>query len=156
MADWHLAQINIGRLVAPLDDPRIAEFISLLAPVNALAERSPGYIWRLQTDSGNATEVPYNDDPFVIVNMSVWESIEALREFVYASHHIDVFRKRQQLFERMSQPNYCLWWVPAGHIPTVSEGRERLEHYQKHGATPFSFWFSKLYPAPEAELASVS
>jgi len=145
----HLAQINIGRLVAPIDDPRIADFVARLDEINAVADRAPGFVWRLQSESGNATDVPYSEDPSIIVNMSVWESIEALRDYVYASKHIEVFRRRAEWFENMSKPFYCLWWVPAGHIPTVAEGRERLEHYQQHGATPESFWFSQQYPAPE-------
>jgi hypothetical protein len=151
---YHLAQINIGRLIAPVDDPRIAEFVAQLDPVNALADLAPGFVWRLQSSSGNATDIAYNDDPFVIVNMSVWESVESLRDFVYQSNHVDVLRDRAKWFEKMEQPHYCLWWIPSGHIPTVAEGRERLERYQQQGATPFSFWFSKLYPAEENALAS--
>ena len=150
----HLAQINIGRLIAPVDDPKIAEFVAQLDPVNALADTAPGFVWRLQSSSGNATDIVYNDDPFVIVNMSVWESVEALRDFVYKSNHLDVLRDRANWFEKMEKPHYCLWWIPSTHIPTVADGRERLEHYQQYGATPFSFWFSKLYPAEEKALAN--
>jgi len=151
--NFHLAQINIGRLVAPLDDPKIAGFAAQLDPINALADAAPGFVWRLQSASGNATELAYNDDPFVIVNMSVWTSVEALRNYVYTSRHIEAFRDRAKWFEKMDKPHYCLWWIPAGHIPGVSEGRERLEHYQQHGPTPYSFWFSKLFPAPVQEVA---
>jgi hypothetical protein len=146
--NFHLAQINIGRLIAPIDDPRIAGFVAALDPINALADATPGFVWRLQSASGNATDIAYNDDPFVIVNMSVWESVEALRNFVYASRHLNVLQDRTKWFEKMDRPHYCLWWIPAGHIPRVAEGRERLEHYQEHGPTPYSFWFSRLYPAP--------
>jgi hypothetical protein len=149
--NYHLAQINIGRLIAPIDDPKIAGFVAELDPVNALADAAPGFVWRLQSASGNATDVVYNDDPFVLVNMSVWESVEALRDFVYISRHIDVFRHRAKWFEQMAKPHYCLWWISAGHIPNVTEGRERLEHYQEHGPTPYSFWFSKLFPVPAEE-----
>lgn len=151
--NFHLAQINIGRLIAPIDDPCIAGFVSQLDPVNALADAAPGFVWRLQSTSGNATDIPYSDDPSVIVNMSVWESVEALRDFVYGSKskHLDVLRERAKWFEKVNKPYYCLWWVPAGHIPSVAEGRERLEHYQKYGPTPYSFWFSKLFPAPAEE-----
>ena len=90
----------------------------------------------------------YNDDPFVIVNMSVWESLESLRDYVYTSKHVELLRDRAKWFEKMEKPHYCLWWAPAGHVPTMAEGRERLEHYQRHGATEFSFWFSQRYPAP--------
>src|SRR5437660_6632791 len=142
MANYQLAQINISRLLAPLDDPQIAGFVAQLAPVNALADASPGFVWRLQSGSGNATDLAYNDDPFVIVNMSVWESLEALRAFTYQSHHLQVFRDRNRWFEKLQLPMYCLWWVVEGHVPTIAEGRERLEHYQKHGSTPFAFWCS--------------
>jgi hypothetical protein len=145
---YHLAQINISRLVAPLDDPRIAGFVAELDPVNARADRAPGFVWRLKSDSGNATDIAYCDDPFIIVNMSMWESVEALRAFTYQSHHLEVFRQRMQWFEKSDRPNYCLWWVPAGHIPTLGEGRERLEHYRRHGPTPHAFWFQHLFPAP--------
>ncbi|HEV3198858.1 MAG TPA: DUF3291 domain-containing protein [Bryobacteraceae bacterium] len=144
----HLAQINIARLIAPIDDPKIAGFVSQLDTINAAADRAPGFVWRLQSDSGNATDIAYSDDPFVIVNMSVWESVEPLRNYAYASDHMKVFRDRAQWFEKMEKPNYCLWWVPIGHRPTVVEGRDRLTHYQEHGATPYSFWFSQRFPMP--------
>jgi hypothetical protein len=146
---FQIAQINIGRMLAPIDDPVMKEFVDNLANVNAVAEASPGFVWRLQSDAGNATDIAYSDDPFVIVNMSVWTSIEALKEFTYKSHHLEIFRKRAQWFERMAAPSYTLWWIPEGHIPTVAEAKERLEHYQKHGSTEFSFWFSQPFPAPE-------
>jgi heme-degrading monooxygenase HmoA len=148
---FRLAQINVARLVAPIDDPRIEEFVAQLDEVNALAERSPGFVWRLKSDGGNATDIVYNSDPFVIVNMSVWDSIESLKRFTYGSRHLAVFRDRQKWFEQMALPHYCLWWVPSGHEPSVTEGRERLEHYQKHGATAYAFWFSQSFPAPEFE-----
>jgi hypothetical protein len=146
-----LAQINIGRLMAPVDDPRIAEFVAQLDEVNALAEQSAGFVWRLKSDSGNATDIAYSEDPIVIVNMSVWESIESLKAFTYGPRHLNVFRDRQKWFERMLLPHYCLWWVPDGHVPSVKEGRERLEHYQKYGATPQAFWFSQCFLAPQRE-----
>jgi len=150
----HLAQINIARLVAPIDDPKIAPFVAQLDQVNSLAERSPGFVWRLKSEAGNATDIAYSDDPFVIVNMSVWESVESLRQFTYSGHHLSVFRSRSDWFEKMPLPHYCLWWIPNGHIPTVAEARERLEHYQEHGATPQAFWFSQLFPAPQFETVS--
>jgi hypothetical protein len=149
--DFHLAQINIARLIAPIDDPRIADFVAQLDPVNALADAAPGFVWRLQSSSGNANDIAYADDPFIIDNMSVWKSVEALRDYAYTSNHLQVFRDRMRWFEKMEKPHYCLWWIPAGHVPTVAEGRERLEHYQKHGATPYSFWFSQRYPEPAPE-----
>jgi hypothetical protein len=148
----HLAQINIGRLI---DDPRIAGFVAQLDPVNKIADESPGFVWRLQSQSGNATDIGYNDDPSIIVNMSVWESLEALKGYVYGSRHLGVFRDRQKWFQKMDLPHYCLWWVPVGHVPTVAEGRERLEHYQTRGATPPACWFSEWYPAPVDEAVAV-
>ena len=152
---WQLAQINIARLLAPVDDPKIADFVAQLDEINALAENAPGFVWRLKSDAGNATDIPYSDDPFVIPNMSVWTSVEALRDFTYTTRHIEVFRDRAKWFEKMTLPHYCLWWIPEGHIPTVAEARERLEHYQRHGATPYSFWFSQRFPAPEEVPAAV-
>jgi hypothetical protein len=149
--NYHLAQINIGRLVAPVDDPKIAEFVAQLEPINALADKAPGFVWRQQSNSGNATDIAYSDDPFVIVNMSVWESLQTLRDYVYRSDHIRVFRDRAKWFEKATKPNYCLWWVPVGHVPTVAEGRERIEHYQEHGSTPYAFWFSQYFPQPTDE-----
>jgi hypothetical protein len=148
---YQLAQINISRLIAPIDDPKIAEFVAQLEPVNALADQAPGFIWRLQSAAGNATDITYNDNPFVIVNMSVWDSVETLRDFAYKSRRIQVFRDRAKWFEKMDKPSYCLWWVPAGHVPTLAEGRQRLEHYQTYGATPHSFWFSQQFPQPTDE-----
>jgi heme-degrading monooxygenase HmoA len=106
---FHLAQINIGRLVAPIDDPQIAEFVAQLDTINQLAESSPGFIWRMQSEQGNATDIPYNDDPFMISNLSVWESIEDLQAFTYRSQHIRVFRDRRKWFQKMDLPHYCLW-----------------------------------------------
>jgi hypothetical protein len=150
-----LAQINVGRIVAPVDDPRIADFIAQLDEVNRLAERSPGFVWRLQSDSGNATDIVYSEDPFMLVNMSVWKSVDSLKDFTYGLRHMAALRDRAKWFEKMALPHYCLWWVPDGHRPSVTEARERLEHYQKHGATPTSFWFSQCFPAPEFESAAV-
>jgi hypothetical protein len=148
MHDFVLAQINIARLLAPIDDPLLSSFVAELESINALAESSPGFIWRLKSEVGNATDVPYNDDPFVIVNMSVWTTPEALRDYTDKSRHAEIVKQRRSWFEKADKPHYCLWWIPSNHTPTVAEGRERLEHYQRHGATPHSFWFSQLFPQP--------
>jgi hypothetical protein len=153
---YHLAQINIGRLIAPIDDPQIAEFVAQLDQINALADRAPGFVWRLQSALGNATDIMYDpEDPTMMVNMSVWESLETLRDYVYRSDHVRVFRDRAKWFVKLDKPIYCLWWIPAGHIPTVAEGRERMQHYQKHGSTPFAIWFSQHFPQPADELVCV-
>jgi hypothetical protein len=148
--EHHLAQLNVGRILHPLDDPRVRDFMDGLAPINALADSFPGFIWRLQTDSGNATDVhhPWSDDPFALVNMSVWRSPEDLRRYVYESGHLEYLQRRAEWFEKPKRAHYVLWWVPAGHIPTLEEARDRLEHYRRHGATPHAFWFGSLFPAP--------
>lgn len=130
----------------------MADFKNNLDPINALAEATPGFVWRLQSDSGNATDIVYSEDPFELVNMSVWESLEALKGYVYQSHHLDFFKRRAEWFEKSTQASYALWWIPQGHTPTIAEAKERLEHYRKHGATPYSFWFSQPFPAPQEEL----
>jgi heme-degrading monooxygenase HmoA len=148
---YHLAQINIARMLAPIDDPLMAEFVARLDTINALADRSPGFIWRLQTESGDATCVRAYDDERIIVNMSVWESLEALTAFVYASDHRPVMRRRRQWFERFDGHYMALWWVPEGEIPSVEEAKERLEHLRAHGPTPFAFTFARAFPAPGSD-----
>ena len=137
----HLAQLNVGRLRAPIDDPSIDDFRMNLEPVNALAEVSPGYVWRLQDESGNATGIKPFDDELEIVNLTVWESIDALADFTYRSRHVEVLRRRRDFFEPATQPILCLWWIPEGTIPTVGEAIARLEHLRAHGPTPTAFTF---------------
>ena len=148
MAEYHLAQINIARMLAPIDDPIMAEFVAQLAPVNALADQSPGFVWRLQSESGDATSIKVYDDDMIIVNLTVWESVEALREFVYKSAHHGVLRERKRWFEKFDGPYYALWWVPAGHIPDTEEARGRLEHLRDHGDTAYAFSFGRVFPKP--------
>lgn len=147
---YHLAQINIARLLAPIDEPLIAEFVVQLAPINALADQSPGFVWRLQTESGDATSLKVYDDDMIIVNLTVWENVESLREFVYKSAHSGVMRDRKKWFEKFDGPYYAMWWVPAGHIPSTQEAKERLEHLHEHGDSPFAFSFKNIFPAPAA------
>lgn len=154
---YHLAQVNIGRMLAPLDDPIMAGFVAKLDAVNALADSSRGFVWRFQTSDGNATSVRPYEDPFTIFNMSVWESIEDLSYFVYAmgSEHRPVMKQRRQWFARFDGPFQTLWWVPSGHIPTVEEAKERLEHLRSQGETPYAFSFKTPFPAPGAEKDTV-
>jgi hypothetical protein len=141
MAEWELAQINVGRLRAPVDDPLVAEFMAALDPINALADASAGFRWRLQTEDGNATAVrPYEDDS-ILINMSVWESVEVLGDYVYRSDHTAFLRRRREWFERLVDAAFALWWVPAGHRPGVDEGIARLDHLRTHGPTAFAFTF---------------
>lgn len=154
MSAFHVAQLNIGRIRGPIDSPIMAEFVALLDPVNAVADASPGFVWRLQTEEGNATAVRPYEDESIAVNMSVWESIEDLAAFVYRSGHVDVMRRRREWFERM-RVYMVLWWVPAGHLPTVEEAQERLEHLRAHGPTPHAFTFKARFPSPGAEAGDV-
>jgi hypothetical protein len=145
----HIAELNIGRALAPVDSPLLDEFNAALDPINALADAAPGFIWRLQTEEGNATAIrPFADDR-MIVNLSVWESIDALADFVYRSGHVGVMRRRREWFERI-RVYMVLWWVPAGHTPSVDEALARLDHLREHGPTPHAFTFKRRYLANDA------
>ncbi|QJR14284.1 DUF3291 domain-containing protein [Usitatibacter palustris] len=151
MSAYHLAQINIARAKAEMDDPVMAGFVARLDDVNKLADDSPGFVWRLQTEEGDATALRPYEDNRILVNMSVWETPEALRAFVYRGAHTDVMRQRKAWFERMPEMYYALWWIPVGHIPTLQEAKDRLEHLRTHGESAQVFTFAKLFPAPDAQ-----
>ena len=147
MPEYHLAQINIGRIKAPLQDPVMAGFLSRLDEINALADRSPGFVWRLQTSEGNATYFrPYEHDDRILLNMSVWESVEDLQHYVYQTMHAELLRQRCDWFEKFDGVYVALWWVPAGHIPGIDEARKRLAHLETHGPTEFAFTFKQVFP----------
>lgn len=146
---WHLAQLNIGVLRAPVDSPQLAGFVEMLDPINALADRTPGFVWRLQTEDGNATAIRPFEDERIAVNLSVWASLEALGEFVYASSHLDVLRRRREWFERMREAYLVLWWIPAGTVPTVEEAKRRLELLRERGPSPEAFTFREPFPPPD-------
>lgn len=153
---FHLAQVNIGRLVAPIDDPQIAAFVAQLDAINALADRRPGFVWRLKDGSGKATAIPAFADPQMIINMSVWESFEALRDYTYRSDHTKVLTRRRAWFEKIDRPHLALWWVPAGMLPSIGDAMRRLEHLATHGPTPEAFTFRDRFPAPLAPAAAAS
>jgi Domain of unknown function (DUF3291) len=152
--DYVLAQVNIGRLLAPIESPLIADFVAALDEVNATADAAPGFVWRLQTEDGDATAVRgFERDAVgsgggVIINMSVWESAEALAAYAYGAGHVEVLRRRREWFERMSHAHLVLWWIPRGHIPTVSEAEDRLEHLRAHGPTARAFTLRERFPSP--------
>jgi hypothetical protein len=146
---WHLAQLNIARLAAPIDAPEIAPFVAALDAVNALAERSPGFVWRLQTDDGNATSVRPFDDERIIVNLTVWTSIDALADYVYRSDHTAFLRRRREWFAHIDGPALVMWWVPAGDIPTLDDAKARLAHLATQGPTAQAFTFRHPF-APDA------
>jgi ribosomal protein S18 acetylase RimI-like enzyme len=140
--DVHVAQINIGTMVAATDDPAVAEFMDNLERVNAIADAAPGFVWRLQTDTGNATEIQIFPDPLTLVNMSVWESVEALKEYVYRSDHTAFFRRRAEWFEADAK-RVALWHVSRGTIPQLDEAVRRVEFLERNGATPYAFGFGR-------------
>ena len=144
----HIAQLNIALAKAPLDDPLLADFMAQLDAVNAMAEASPGFVWRLKSDSGNATDIRAYDDPRMIVNMSVWESIDALFAFTYKTAHTKVMNRRKQWFEPLPGPHLVLWWVPAGTIPTVAEAQQRLQYLAQHGPSATAFTFKVRFVPP--------
>lgn len=149
MPTYHLAQVNIARMKAPLESPVLAGFVARLAEINALADRSLGFVWRLQTPSGDATYLrPYDDDR-ILFNMSVWESVEALKHYVYKTAHVELLRQRNDWFEHFSGAYAALWWVPAGHIPGIDEAKKRLAHLDEHGPTQFAFTFKKIFEPDE-------
>jgi len=147
---YHVAQVNIGKIRAPLEDAQMAGFVNRLEDINALADGSPGFVWRLQTPAGNATYLrPYDDDR-ILVNMSVWESIEAIKNYVYRTAHAELLRHRQEWFEAFAGSYMALWWVPVGHIPGVDEAKKRLAYLEKHGPSQFAFTFKSVF-APDEE-----
>jgi hypothetical protein len=148
MAAHHLAQVNVATLRFPLDGPELAGFVAQLEPLNALADGHQGFVWRLQTEDGDATAIRPYDDERIMVNLSVWESLAALRDFVYATRHLEVMRHRREWFQRMADPYLALWWVPAGTVPTVAEARDRLELLARRGPTTGAFTFRVPFPAP--------
>lgn len=148
MPNYHLAQINIARMLAPIDDPLMVEFVAQLPPINALADASPGFVWRLQSESGDATSIKVYDDDMIIINITVWESVESLREFAYRSAHVGVMRDRKRWFEIFDGPYYALWWIAAGHLPSPDEGKERLGHMREYGDTAYAFSFRNVFPNP--------
>lgn len=145
---WHLAQANIARTRAPLDDPIMHGFVSQLAEINALADRSSGFIWRLETAEGDATAIRAFDDERILFNMSVWDSIEALHAYVYQSHHVDALRARRQWFEPIGRPTLVLWWIPAGHLPSIAEAKARLTILERRGPCAEAFTFREPVPPP--------
>jgi uncharacterized protein DUF3291 len=150
MTRWWLAQVNVAHMRAPLEDPLMAGFRSQLERINALADRSPGFVWRLQSEAGDATSIRAYDDPLVLFNMSVWESLEALHAYVYKSDHVGPLRGRRAWFHLPQVATLALWWVQEGHRPSVGEGVAKLELLRARGTTAAAFSFRYPFPAPGA------
>jgi hypothetical protein len=147
----HLAQVNVSRLLAPLDSPQLADFVAGLDEVNAIADAAPGFVWRLRTEDNNATSIRVFDDSDMIVNMSVWRSVESLADYVFRTHdHLAVLRRRREWFAVPTEATTALWWVPAGTTPTVADAEDRVRHLRAHGPTAYAFGFRTVFPAPEA------
>lgn len=153
---FHLAQVNIAKAKAPLDDPIMQGFVDQLDAINLLADNSPGFVWRLQTDDGDATSIPFSDDDRVIVNMSVWESLEALEKFAYSGDHLAILRQKRNWFEKPVAPILALWWIPAGETPTIAAAKLALDSLQKTGPSQQAFTFAKPFPEPADEPATTS
>lgn len=145
----HLAQVNVARALAPLDSPKLADFARALEPMNLLAERSPGFVWRLEgADEESAPALKIYDDGHVLINLSVWRSVEALREYTYHSGHAHYVRRRKEWFSAFGRPHYALWWIEEGHRPTPEEARARLDRLHEEGPTPFAFTFTHVFAPP--------
>jgi Domain of unknown function (DUF3291) len=145
----HLAQLNIGKFRALRGDPRMADFFDNLDRINAAAERMPGFVWRLKDESGNATNIPWAGDPAFAANLSVWESMEALEKFVFMTAHRGIYARKHEFFEPASEPSFVMWYVAAGHIPSLQEAKERLDQYRLHGGSKFAFGWADV---PAAKL----
>ena len=143
-AGTHLAQLNVGRIRYPTDDPRMAEFMGALDSVNALAERSSGFVWRFKDDSNNATNIHVTADPTFLINMSVWETAEHLEHFVWNTVHKRIYQRKGNWFEPMQTPHFVMWWIAVGHIPTPQEALARLEHLTQHGPSDHAFGWESL------------
>lgn len=151
--DWHLAQINIGRMIgANINDPVMKDFVDMLDEVNEVAEKSKGFIWRLKDENNNATDIKAFDDDRLIVNMSVWKSIEDLEAFVYKSRHVDVLRRRKEWFSKMKF-YMAMWYLPAGTIPTLEEAKKRLLHLEQNGPSAFAFDFKQRFSSPSEKFS---
>ena len=147
---YHLAQINIARLRFGLDDPQMAEFVAVLEPINQIAEITPGFVWRQKADdgrSGSYVEHPFAPD--ILVNFSVWENTDALKHFTYQSGHGSYFRRRLDWFVPLEKPGMAMWWIPAGHTPTLPEAKVRYDHLLEHGPSEYAFGFKDDFPAPQ-------
>jgi hypothetical protein len=149
MSRHQIAQVNIGRIKASMEDPLMAGFVTRLDEINSLADCSPGFVWRLQTLEGNATYLrPFSDDR-LLMNMSVWETVEQLKDYVYHTVHAQLLRQRHEWFEKFAGAYAALWWVPVGHIPGIDEAKKRLVYMDEHGPTEFAFTFKTVFQPDE-------
>jgi hypothetical protein len=147
---YQLAQLNIAQMREPLESPSMADVVANLDRINALADQAPGFVWRLEDDSGNAVAIrPFGDD--CIVNMSVWKDIPSLSQYAFESRHVEIMRRRREWFHPMAEAHAVLWWVAAGHRPTIAEAKEKLDHLRTHDAGPIAFTFKQSYQPPDVQ-----
>jgi hypothetical protein len=156
VAKYHVAQVNIGLPLEPLTSARLAQFVAALEPINALADGSPGFVWRMQTEDGDATAVRGFGDDRIIVNMSVWQSVETLGQYVFGGGHVEIMRRRREWFVPLRESVTALWWLPAGQLPTVADAEDRLAHLRAHGPTPTAFTLRRSFPPPGSVAAPPS
>lgn len=149
---YQLAQVNVATAKGAMDSEVMKVFADNLDPINAIAESSKGFVWRLKDEGGNATDIRFSDNPNEIVNMSVWESVDALKTFMFKTHHIDFLKRKKEWFEAPTQANYVLWWVPIGHVPSIEEAKQKLTLIRKYGETIDAFSFKKVFAAPSTAL----
>ncbi|MDY8137325.1 DUF3291 domain-containing protein [Aquimarina sp. 2201CG5-10] len=145
----HLAQVNIAEMIAPINDPIMADFVNNLDRINALAEQSDGFVWRLKGDEGNATAIRVFDYDFLIINMSVWKDIDTLFDFTYKTAHVEILKRKKEWFHNMKKMHMAFWYVEKGHHPTAEEAKERLQYIRDHGETPYAFTFKSRFSIEE-------
>jgi len=148
---FHLAQCNVGRVIHPLEHHDMAEFVNALAPINAIAEASPGFVWRLKDDEGQSSsyvDIPGSDDPLLIINYSIWEDLDSLKHFIHRTDHVAYLRRRREWFEKLDVPTSVAWWVPSGLIPGVTEAYRQVLAIQEHGPTEEAFTLARPAPMP--------
>jgi hypothetical protein len=152
---YELAEVNIARMKAPIDDPSFKDFVDALEPVNALADAAPGFVWRLQTEDDNALSIrafewDVRGTSGVLINMSVWTSVDTLAAFTFSGEHLAILKRRREWFHRVKDVMTALWWVPGGYRPTPADAEEKIKHLRVHGPTPEAFTLKQHFPAPDA------
>jgi len=145
-----LAQVNIAEMLAPINDPIMADFVNNLDRINEIAEQSDGFVWRLKGDEGNATAITVFDNLFLIINMSVWENMQALFNFTYSTDHVEILKRKKEWFHKMPRMHMAFWYVENGHEPSPEEAKERLYYLQEHGETPYAFSFKSKFSTDDA------
>lgn len=146
----YLAQVNIAKMIDEIDSPTMADFVNNLDRINALAESSPGFIWRLVEEENNATSITIFDDRFIIVNMSVWKTIDSLFKFTYSTDHVEIFKRKKEWFHKIKERHMALWYIDENTMPSPQQAKERLAYLQKHGETPHAFTFKSKFTAEDA------